>query len=158
LERRKHEEPGGPAALTGAVGDLGLLDVFQSLENWRKTGVVRCESRGQVARVWVSDGQVIDAELGPLTGEAAFWRLMTWDQGDFRVEYSAVDREPRMTDGTQAALMEAMRRVDELGRLEESVPMTAQLAVDFGALAERLADLPDEVNAVVRCFDGRRTL
>jgi hypothetical protein len=158
LERRSLQQPDGPAALSGSVADLGLLDVFQSLENWRKTAVVRCEAQGQLARVWVREGQIVDAELGPLSGDPAFWRLMTWDQGDFRVEYAAVEREPRIADGTQAALMEAMRRVDELGRLGENLPMSAQLALDFAALAERLAELPDEVNAVVRCFDGKRTL
>ncbi|HUJ29024.1 MAG TPA: DUF4388 domain-containing protein, partial [Myxococcales bacterium] len=159
LDRRRMQEPDGPAALTGSVGDLGLLDVFQSLENWRKTALVRCENHGQLARVWVREGQIIDAELGPLSGAPAFWRVMTWDKGEFRVEYTAVTREPRIEDGTQAALMEAMRRVDELARIAEGgLPLTAQLAVDFDALAERLASLPDEVNQVVRCFDGKRTL
>src|SRR5713226_760096 len=39
LARRKLQEPDGPAALTGSVADLGLLDLFQSLENWRKPAV-----------------------------------------------------------------------------------------------------------------------
>lgn len=159
LDRRSMEAADGPAALTGSVGDLGLLDVFQSLENWRKTALVRCENHGHTARVWVREGQIVDAELGPLSGAPAFWRLMTWDQGEFRVEYTQVLREARVDDGTQAQLMEAMRRVDELARVAESgLPLTAQLAVDFDALAERLGGLPDEVNQVVRCFDGKRTL
>ena len=158
LERRKLKEQDGPAALTGSVANLGLVDLFQSLENWRKTAIVRCEAPGQHARVWMVDGQIIDAELGPLAGDAAFWRLMTWDGGDYRVEYADVEREERIADGTQGALMEAMRRVDELGGLAEQLPMNTQLALDVQALLAKLADLPDEANAVVRCFDGKRTL
>ncbi|HMC33232.1 MAG TPA: response regulator, partial [Myxococcales bacterium] len=78
LERRRFSDPAVPAGLTGSVRDFGLLDVFQWIETWRKSAVVRCERAGQLARVWMRDGQVIDAELGPLGGEAAFWRLMTW--------------------------------------------------------------------------------
>ncbi|HET9754206.1 MAG TPA: response regulator, partial [Myxococcales bacterium] len=158
LERRRLSQPGAPAALTGGVRDLGLLDLFQSLDNWRRSALVVCEAPGQTARVWVRDGQVIDAELGALEGEAAFWRLMTWESGEFRVEFAPFSREPRIEGGTQGVLMEAMRRVDELGRTAESLPMTARLAVDLEQLAAHLAELPDEVNGVLRNFDGKRTL
>ena len=135
-----------------------MLDLFQSLENWKKSAVVRCDSHGQLARVWVREGEVIDADLGPIHGDAAFWRLMTWESGEFRVEFAAVHREVRVEGGTQGALMEAMRRVDELAQIAEQLPMSTELTLDFGALAARLGDLPDEVNGVVRCFDGKRTL
>jgi len=78
LERRRLSDPGPPAALTGSVRDLGLLDLFRSLESWRKDAVVRCERGGQLARGWVREGEIIDAELGPVSGDAAFWRLLTW--------------------------------------------------------------------------------
>ena len=158
LERRRLSQPGAPAALTGGVRDLGLLDLFQSLDNWRRSAIVVCEAPGQTARVWVRDGQVIDAELGALEGEAAFWRLMTWEIGEFRVEFAPFSREARIAGGTQGVLMEAMRRVDELGRAAEGLSMTERLAVDLEQLAAHLAELPDEVNGVLRNFDGKRTL
>jgi hypothetical protein len=37
-------------------------------------------------------------------------------------------------------------------------PLDAVIEVDAEVLAERLASLPDDVNALVRLFDGRRTL
>jgi len=158
LERRRFSDPGVPAGLTGSVRDFGLLDVFQWIETWRKSAVVRCERAGQLARVWVRDGQVIDAELGPLGGDAAFWRLMTWESGEFRVDFSGAAREQRIHGGTQAALMESMRRVDELSRMAQETPLETQLAVDVVRLEARLADLPDDLNGVLRSFDGVRTL
>ena len=50
-EQARYAQRGAPAALTGSVGDLGLVDLFTSLENWRKTAVVICESQGRTARV-----------------------------------------------------------------------------------------------------------
>jgi len=159
LERRRLSDPGSPAALTGSVRDLGLLDLFRSLESWRKDAVVRCENGGQLARVWVREGEVIDAELGPVSGVVAFWRLMTWEDGEFRVDFAeAGKRERRIHGGTQGALLEAMRRVEELGRVAQTLPMDTQLTVDIARLEARLADLPDEVNAVLRIFDGGRAL
>src|SRR5262249_44272809 len=61
LERRRLSDPGAPAPLTGSVRDLGLMDVFQSLEGWKKDALVRCENAGQLACVWVREGQVVDA-------------------------------------------------------------------------------------------------
>lgn len=161
LERRdkqKNAQGASPAALTGAVGDLGLVDLFQSLDNWKKSATVQCEDEGRVAHVWVRDGQVIDAEVGPVAGEAAFCRLLNWESGSFRVEFGPVDRESRIEQVTQGLLMEAMRRVDELGRSAETLPPETRLAVDFPVLAQKLADLPDEVNGVLKLFDGKRTL
>ena len=157
-ERQRVGQKNGPAALTGSVAELGLLDVFQSLDNSKKSAVVHCAAAARIARVWVREGQVIDAELGPLRGDAAFWRLMTWETGGFRVEFEPVDREPRIDVGTQALLREAMQRVGLLGQLAEVLPLSTRLTVDFAALAAHLGELPDEVNGVVRAFDGKRTL
>ncbi|HZR07909.1 MAG TPA: DUF4388 domain-containing protein, partial [Myxococcales bacterium] len=157
--RRLSDPPATPVTMTGSVRDLGLVDVLQSLETWKKSALVRCENAGQLARIWVCDGEVVDAELGPVAGEAAFWRVMTWESGSYRVEFADTElRQPRIHGGTQAALVEAMRRMEELGRAGQKLPLEAQLAIDVGKLAERLADLPDEVNGILRHFDGTRSL
>ena len=158
IQRRQQNEAGSEAPLTGSVRDLGLLDLFQRLLTAGKSAVVTCEAYGREARVWVKEGQVIDAEFGALQGDGAFWRLMTWESGSFRAEFSKVERELRIEGGTQKALVEAMRKVEEVAAAAGELPMTAQLAVDYAVLAEKLADLPDEVNGVIRCFDGKRTL
>ena len=55
--------------------------------------------------------------------------------------------------------MEALRRVDEWRRLLRHLPpLDTILEVDYRLLAERLADIPDEVNRILRLFDGMRTL
>jgi len=150
--------PATPAALSGSVGDLGLVDLFNSLETWQKSAVVHCEDGERTARVWVQSGQVIDAEVETLAGEAAFYRLLGWEKGSFRVEFGSIARTPRTEAGTQALLLEGMRRIDEAARLVDQLPPTTVLGVDFDVLARRLGDLPDEVNGVLRLIDGRRTL
>src|SRR5256885_4053491 len=150
--------PATPAALSGSVGDLGLVDLFNSLETWQKSAVVHCEDGERTARVWVQSGQVIDAEVETLAGEAAFYRLLGWEKGSFRVEFGSIARTPRTEAGTQALLLEGMRRIDEAARLVDRLPPTTVLGVDFDVLARRLGDLPDEVNGVLRLIDGRRTL
>ena len=156
LEARELRQGAATDSIRGSVRDLGLVDALQALAVAKTSAVVSCEAHGRAARLWVRDGQLVDAELGPLLGEPAFFRLMTWESGSFVVAPQAVDRDPRIEGGTEAALVEAMRRTEELAAAD--LPMTSLFAVDYPRLADRLADLPDEVNGVVRCFDGRRTL
>ena len=159
LDRRRLSDPAAPAQLTGSVNDLGLMDVFQSLQGWKKDAIVHCENGAQLATVWVREGEVIDAELGPVSGGAAFCRLMTWEAGEFRVDLTDVARrERRINGGTQAALVEAMRRIDDLARVAPDLPMDSRLTIDVGQLEAKLQDLPDEANAVLRHFDGARSL
>src|SRR5512138_2189401 len=51
------------------------------------------------------------------------------------------------------------------GRVEEREGVAAELPpldrayhIDFRLLSDRLAEIPDEVNAILKLFDGRRTL
>ena len=157
-EQDRNSQKGVPPAITGTVGDLGLVDLFTSLDNWQRSAVVVCEGDGRSARVWVRDGQVVDAEVPPLSGEPAFYRLLNWDAGSFRVDFEPVYREARTDAGTQGLLMEGMRRIDEMARLAETLPLSTVLAVDFPRLLTHLAEMPDELNGVLRLFDGVRTV
>jgi len=56
-------------------------------------------------------------------------------------------------------LVEGARRLDEWTRLAARLPaLDAILEVDAEVLSRRLGSLPDEMNALVRLADGRRTV
>lgn len=158
IEQRRRRNATGEAALTGSMRELGLLDLFQQLLAGGKSAVVTCEAYGREARVWVHEGQIVDAELGPLHGEGALWRLMTWESGAYRAEFGTVEHDRRIEVGTEKALAAAMKKVEEIAEAAGELPMTSAFAVDYTVLGEKLAGLPDQVNDVVRCFDGKRTL
>ena len=55
--------------------------------------------------------------------------------------------------------MEGMRRVDEWGRLcEQLPPLSTPFEIDHKQLLERLNEIPDELNGILRLFDGKRSL
>jgi CheY-like chemotaxis protein len=161
LTRREQEnasERGSQSTLFGEIGEMGLVDLIQSLETGRRSGEISCEERERKGQIWVRDGQVVDAEAGALTGEAAFYRILGWESGKFLAQLQPIDREPRIEHATSALLAESVRRVDELGHLADVLPLSSILNVDLPALTKRLADLPDEVNGVIRLCDGVRTI
>lgn len=156
LEKRDQK-----SAFAGQLSDMGIVDLLQTVEIGRKTGAIRVhESNGNgEAIIYFRNGKVIDAELSTLRGEKAVYRLLVWNDGTFEMEFMAIDRPEAIEMSTQGLLMEGMRRVDEWGRLLEQLPpLLTCFEVDYQELTERLSEIPDEINSILRLFDGKRTL
>lgn len=157
---RFEERRDGRTRFAGRVQDMPVVDVIQTIEISRKSGVIQfVGERGRQAAIYFRDGRVIDAEAGTLQGEDAVYRLLTWSEGEFEVVFRTVRRREVITMSSQALLMEGMRRLDEWSRLFEQLPsLTHRFEVDTVELAGRLGDVPDDNNRILRLFDGKRTL
>jgi CheY-like chemotaxis protein/Flp pilus assembly protein TadD len=157
LEENKRESR---TKFAGALSDMAVVDLIQTIEISRKSGVIHFSNAdSRRGAIYFRNGKVIDAELGRLTGEEAVYRLLVWSEGEFEVEFKNVRRKDVIELSSQGLLMEGMRRVDEWGRLcEQLPPLETVFEVDYRELAERLAEIPDEINGILRLFDGRRTL
>ncbi|MDZ4695826.1 MAG: DUF4388 domain-containing protein, partial [Deltaproteobacteria bacterium] len=144
---------------TGALSDIGVVDLVQTIDVNRKTGIIHIHnSDGHRGAIYFREGRTIDAEAGRLTGIDAVYRLFSWNDGTFEVEFKPLRRRDVIDLSAQAVLMEGMRRLDEWTHLLEALPpLHTVFEVDYHVLAERLADIPDEVNRILRLFDGRRT-
>jgi CheY-like chemotaxis protein/Flp pilus assembly protein TadD len=162
LQRKQHERlerKDTRTKFTGTLADMAVVDLVQTIEISRKSGVIEFGTELGPATVWFRDGAVIDAEMGRLQGEAAIYRLLGLGNGEFELEFKTINRGQVIQSGTQALLMEGMRRVDEWGRLMEQLPpLDSVLAVDSPVLEDRRDDLTTEHNALLRRFDGRRTI
>lgn len=145
---------------SGRITDMGVVDLIQTIEINRKSGLIHVSAGSdRRAVVYFRDGKVIDAEVDALQGTDAVYRLLTWNDGEFEVIFRNVRRKEVITISSQALLMEGMRRLDEWGRLLEQLPpLDTVFVVDIPELAERLSELPDELNAILKLFDGRRNV
>lgn len=151
----------GRARFAGALSGTALLDLLQTMELGRKSGIAYCVSgRGQRATVYFADGVVVDAELGRRSGMDAFYRILTFAGGEYRVELLTVVRQPRIEIGAPGLLMEAMRYLEEWNRLCAALPpLTAPLTPLGGtAGALRPESLPAELRETLQLFDGRRSV
>ena len=157
---RFEERKDGRTRFAGRVADMPVVDVIQTIEISRKSGVIQfVGERGRQAAIYFRDGKVIDAEAGTLQGEDAVYRLLTWSEGEFEVVFRTVRRREVITTSSQGLLMEGMRRLDEWSRLLEQLPpLTHRFEIDTAELAARLGDVPDDNNSILRLIDGKRTL
>src|SRR5271154_859841 len=149
----------GRTRFSGSTQDMAVVDLLQTFEVSRKSGVVHLRSGTQDARIYFREGKVVDADLARLRGEEAIYRALIWNEATFEVEFCPVTNDDIMNTSTQGILMEGMRRVDEWGRLLEQLPpLTTVFEIDHSQLLERLNEIPDELNGILRLFDGRRNL
>ncbi|MBX7197540.1 MAG: DUF4388 domain-containing protein, partial [Sandaracinaceae bacterium] len=144
---------------TGSLEDMGLVDLLQTIDVSRKSGVL--DLRGPLGHGTITfrEGQILDAELGRIHGERAVYRLLLWSEGDFDIEFRPVRSEAHIQTPTTGLLMEGMRRVDEWGRLLEQLPpLESVLEVVESELIPRLGEIPDELNPILKAVDGAHTL
>ena len=166
LARRAHEDIAtnkasltGRTRFSGSTQDMAVVDLLQTFEVSRKTGVVHLQGSGATGHIYFRDGKVIDAEVGPLRGEEAIYRTLIWNEATFEVEFKTIANEDVIEGSTQAILMEGMRHVDEWGKLcEQLPPLGTVFDIDHAQLLERLHEIPDELNGILRLFDGMRTV
>src|SRR5258705_7051307 len=107
---RFEERRDGRTRFAGRVQDMPVVDVIQTIEISRKSGVIQfVGERGRQAAIYFRDGKVIEAEAGTLPGEDAVDRLLTWGEGEFEVVVRTVRRREVITTSSQGPVMEGMR-------------------------------------------------
>ena len=159
IATKQQNQTGGRTRFSGLVSDMGVVDLLQTFEVSRKSGIVHIRYERHDAHIYFREGKVVDATLGRLMGEEAVYRALLWNEGSFEVEFCKVDNVDVIGTSTQGLLMEGMRRVDEWGRLLEALPaLTTVFEVNADELVDRLNEIPDELNGILRLFDGRRDL
>jgi CheY-like chemotaxis protein len=163
LQRRERDRleslARGDEKFVAGLDDFPLVDLLGALEANHKSGVVVLSSpAGARGEIYFREGKVVDAEVGRLSGLDAVCRLFSWSQGRFEIEWKSIRRKDAVGREPSALVMEALRRLDEWRRLLSEVPaLDTVFEVDYHLLAERLAEIPDEVNGVLRLFDGQRS-
>jgi DNA-binding response OmpR family regulator len=151
----------GRTRFSGSLSEMSVVDLLQTIDVSRKSGVLTLISAdGQEGMISFDSGAVINATVEDLRGEDAIYRQLLWRDGSFDLQFRRVSLSERTVHRTtQALLMEGMRRLDEWSRLSELLPsFDTVLEVDAGMLRERLREMPDEQNDMVRLIDGERTV
>jgi CheY-like chemotaxis protein/TolA-binding protein len=153
-------QPRSPAGFVGDVADVPLVDLMRAIAAHQRSGVATLTAdSGARGEIFFRQGNVVDAEVGRLSGRDAVYRLFCWTTGRLEVEWKSIRRKDTVEMRPNDLLMEALRRVDDWRHLLRGLPPLSTVPqVDFRCLAERLADIPDEVNKLLRLCDGVRTI
>ena len=105
---------GGTTA--GLMSEMSLIDWMQSLEQGRKTCTLLLRSGQETCKLYFNQGQVTHAECGFLKGNEAVYKVLTWIDGEWEVDFTRSSNEHTTTMSTQGLMMEGLRLLDEANR------------------------------------------
>jgi predicted regulator of Ras-like GTPase activity (Roadblock/LC7/MglB family) len=104
-------------AMQGSLKEMTVADIIQHTCQDRRVALLSVqESNGGLARVYFKDGAVIHATLGPLVGEEAVYRALSWTDGTFTLEVGVTSPEISIEKNWSSLIMEGVKRLDEYGQ------------------------------------------
>ena len=95
------------------IQSKSLMDIIQMECLSRSSTVLRITRGPLVAKLWIQDGELIDAETDGARGEAAFHRVLAWRTGTFENLPAEPDRERTIQKPVNALLLESAQNMDE---------------------------------------------
>jgi two-component system OmpR family response regulator len=116
VDRTRPSEGHRPlSALRGELSEISLPSVLTVLEMEHKTGLLLVERGHESGRAFIREGRVIRAAVEPsgLTGSAAVYALLFWQEGAFDFLAGDVGGVDEIQTSTTYLLMEGARRYDE---------------------------------------------
>lgn len=104
------------SAVAGRLSEMSLLDWMTSLEQGRKTCALMLRSGKDKCTLYFSEGQVSHATYGDKVGDEAVFKVLTWTDGDWELDFTKSTTEHTTTMSTQGLMMEGLRLLDEANR------------------------------------------
>ena len=109
-------EAAGESTVRGNLVQMSCLDLLQSLEMGRKSCSLAITSNNERCDMYFSEGQINHATCGNLKGDEAVYKVLTWQTGNFLIDFTGSSTEQTITRSTQGLLMEGLRLVDEANK------------------------------------------
>lgn len=116
LLQQRLEKQGAAAGIRGNLSEINLIDWMQTLEQGRKTCALILRSGADTCEIYFHEGSVTHAVHGNLKGDAAVFKVLTWVEGDWEVDFQKKSSERTTTMSTQGLMMEGLRIMDEANR------------------------------------------
>ncbi len=113
----------------GVLRRVALPDILQMECLSKSSSVLEVTAGTQTGRIYIDQGQIVHAELGATSGEAAFYRLLALPGGHFVVHPFREPPRRSVSSPWEFLLMEAARLHDEL---QAELQETAETAPPAG--------------------------
>jgi DNA-binding response OmpR family regulator len=115
LEKMAREAP-AEGVLRGSLAQMNVLDLLQSLDMGRKTCALTLANNGDKCKMFFTEGQINHAHYGKMKGDEAVYKVLTWSEGSFEIDFKGSSQEQTITQSTQGLLLEGLRLLDESNR------------------------------------------
>lgn len=101
------------SGVTGNLEDFSLPDIIQVLNMGLKTAKVILIRDKEKGVIYIKSGKIVSVHLDKLSGQEAFFKLMGWEKGAFRIFHGHTTEDTNVTMDTMNLLLEASKFLDE---------------------------------------------
>ena len=142
----------------GSIQELPVPDIIQLVSVSGKTGMFMLVRGSERGFIYLRNGRIVHAELGPISGEEAVYALAIWSTGDFQFTPGKEAETVTIEKTNTSLLMEAARRLDEWKVLARKIPGVEYVpTLKAREVGEPITLSPPEWNLVM-FIDGRKSV
>lgn len=95
------------------VQSKSLVDIIQLECLSQSSSVLKIINGVADGRIWIHDGEIVDAATNDLSGENAFQRILGWKSGNFEILPPEPNRARTIFSSYQGLLLETAQALDE---------------------------------------------
>jgi CheY-like chemotaxis protein len=119
------------------VQHKSMVDLIQLECLSQSSSILKISRSGVEGKIWIKDGEIIDATAPELAGEAAFQEILSWKTGNFEILPPDLNRPRTIFGSTHGLLLETAQAFDEAqaqelnrkdGQLQDGIRESSRLA------------------------------
>ena len=99
--------------INGSLREMNVTDMIQNLSAGEKNVRIMLDSHDKKGQIYIRHGEIVHAYIGSSEGENAFYKLMSWEEGNFRIVTCSDFPQHSIKGATMSLLMEGARQADE---------------------------------------------
>lgn len=102
----------------GRLQDMPLIDIVQFLNLGLKTAQVNLYRHpgNEEGTLFFTRGEITAANIEAQQGEAAFFQMLRWDEGKFKIRHGVQSDSVNISKNTMGLMMDGMKLIDEENR------------------------------------------
>ncbi len=142
--------------MQGKLEDYNLIDIVQTLEQNKKTGLLTMYHGRDEGRIWFKEGEIYDASFRNIEGINAILKLVTWMEGDFTMTFTKEEYERKIMIDNQQILLDAIQYLDERNLIMQTLPDRDEILLI--SPETDLTTMNTEDSTYLRFFQGGQTI
>ncbi|HVY71673.1 MAG TPA: DUF4388 domain-containing protein, partial [Verrucomicrobiae bacterium] len=95
------------------VQSKSLVDIIQLECLSGSSSILKITNGVMEGRIWINDGEIIDAQTHDLNGAEAFQHIFSWRTGNFEIQPPEPQHERKIFESYQGLLLSSSQAIDE---------------------------------------------
>lgn len=108
-------------AIEGSLDSVDIQDIVQLLNINKSNGILHIENTSLKGKIYYTDGDIINAEVEGMKGEAAAYVLLAQHEGNFFFQMTTHNAPRICSRSIHDLVLEAARRKDTIGKIRTTI-------------------------------------